>query len=304
MRRRLLLGAVAIACAFVACEREPLSLSFSNGVLGVYGFLVAGSDSVRVAFVRYDPNVRPFRASFAPVRGARGRLIGEDRALTLSEVSGRAGFLSCFQPHRGEPRDSAGGCYVTAVPEGLPPRTRYELELTTAGGDRVTGVATVPDTIGITRPSAGARLTVPSTGFDAATLVIDWNVPRRTRRLEVDLRPADERCRLHFEIVAESTVVAASPGRPAVLDGRPPGAVTARISGVGCFNEIGEPAPWDSVPARLVVAAFDSAYARYADAALSGGAANHDAVSVGLENAVGVFTGVARREVRIVLVSG
>jgi hypothetical protein len=59
---------------------------------------------------------------------------------------------------------------------------------------------------------------------------------------------------------------------------------------------------WDSVVVRLVVTAYDTAYARYVGEVISNESVRRSRASAGVQGALGVFAGAASAERRLVLV--
>jgi hypothetical protein len=74
------------------------------------------------------------------------------------------------------------------------------------------------------------------------------------------------------------------------------------IFAVECLRD-GIPERWDSLEARVLVTAFDTAYARYAAQVIGQESILRSHAAAGLSGAYGVFAGAAAAERRLVLIN-
>src|SRR5690606_28245897 len=150
----------AAACAVLAtlggCElmREPTPLDAVPEMIAVHALLVAGQDAASVLLTRPDRH-DPGGTSADPVPGASVRLIRGEQSIELVPGGDCAQrFGSSTEP------DLSAGCYTGAVPGGIVPGARYELEVTLPGGGTITGATTVPEPPTLLAPAPGAEIEV------------------------------------------------------------------------------------------------------------------------------------------------
>lgn len=278
--------ALMTACCLAGCElvQEPDPLALTEDQVAVYALLQAGAGSAHVLVVRYRADLMPFEPGFEPVTGAEVNLThgGIERALPAAPSSD-----SCFTPRSSQPGsqvDLQGGCYGGQLPSPIEPGERFELTLRLPGGGVVTGSAVVPAYPVLEEPAPEAR--VSASGFDVA-----WASSAGAARYEALVRSLDLLC--STELVDRETFGTRRVGGS--------GAGTARLELRAECRDGAEPLPWDSIPARLVFMAYDTAYAAWADHVLSAQRVRLEQASPGLEGATGVFAAraITRRDLTV-----
>lgn len=289
LRRFVLAGA---AILLVGCEfaRAPTALDIPESSIGAYGVLRAGSDTVSVLLVRFRTDLKYLERGFDPISGADVRVISGNDTLRLAEAP--AGFSRCYTTELDSPNvgASAGpGCYAATLPGGVQSGREYRLLARLPDGIMVEGVAAVPAAPGILAPQADAR--VPASEGEYTVRLV-YTTPPGTGRVEVAVLSLDNACTIRFE---DPTVRA---GGGLQIGAAESNSVVVRINRVSC-SERGRPVARDAVPARLVLTAYDTAYARYAAETLDRGSVLGSRASVGLTGALGLFAGAASSERRI-----
>lgn len=283
-------GVAADACDFT--REAPLAVEEER--TAVYSVLEAGSDSASVFIVHAPVDTEPGETPFRPVSGAEVRVITPSgETLHLVEV---AEVTGCFTPRDGaddEPGDT--GCYRTRVPGGVRPGGRYVLEVRLPDGRPVEGEVRVPRSLDLLAPAPDARIGVHP-GFDAAgEFEVRLEAPLAVARLELLVQSLREDCRVDLRetgpVIGGTMILAPDRSR-----------VNVPLDDAICEDADGEPVGFDSLPSRLTVVGYDSAYTLYAERVLeSEGAVPADEVSIGLTGAFGLFGSAAADERRIVL---
>lgn len=288
LKRLLLLGPLALA----GCEltRDPTGLELDARPVGVYSVLRAGADTVSVLVVRYREEFQLFEPGFEPVAGAEVRIVAGGDTLRL-----RPGSAECLvAPAPGErPVDAAPGCYAAGVPGGVRPAERYELLVRLPGGETVRGATQVPRAPELLAPAEDARLTPTSEG--RFVLRLGFDAPPEAGLVTLTLTAVEEAC----EISPEDETI--GPGEPIAVGGAGRDSAVVRVRAVRCAVK-GVPVRRDTVPARLLLTAFDTAYARYRAQVLDKQSVLERRASAGVSGAVGVFAGAAASERRVVFV--
>lgn len=297
----LLFAAALAGCGFV---REPTRVELEGTELMVASVLVAGSGHATVLVTEVDQAqaASPFTPVADPVAvvGAAVVLTREGgEALTLEEAASWAPPCLVTGGGRSDPNDRAGpGCYAAAVPGGLRPGERWTLEVRTRDGRIVDGHVRIPGPPAVAAPLPGARIPVRSAdGVREVPFTVRWTAEAGAAGALVglDARAAyqdgvavpDAECPLFGDFnqlsgdSARVHLYDAACFRP-----RPEG-------GLGHFVA-------DSVAADVVVAAYDSAYARYLEA-LDGASIPLSSASPGLTGAFGVLAGLAPVRVPVML---
>ncbi|MEX2609660.1 MAG: hypothetical protein WEA24_06915 [Gemmatimonadota bacterium] len=275
---------VALVLGAVGCDftRAPTALEVDGPTLGVHAVMEAGAPAVDV-LVTWTRVVAGADAPVTePALGASVRLIrGTD---TLAAGALPSGASSCALPPFGDDgQELRAGCYRVNLPGGVLPQERYGL-LVDVAGRAVTGAATVPASPVVDAPFAGDTLWVGATGPDPSTsdaVTVAW-APAGGRYMELSFGSATSACEVYIQKPGEDVGQAWLEVQDAVT-------ATVAPYALAC----GQDAP-DVVPAYLYVAAFDTAYARYArDRARGGNSVPAERASPGLVGAVGVFGGAA-----------
>ena len=307
--------AFLLACiGLAACEREPTALRFEDEQLMVHSVLVAGSDTVKVLVTRTvpepipDPNAPSGFPSVRPVSGAEVRLLFDGTTVSLQEAP--AGFSSCLSavPFAVIRADAIGpGCYAAAVPGGIRPEQQYGLEVRLASGERVQGSTQVPAAPAITAPAPGtrvrARINQFVEGADAAVAVpVRFRLPPTATGVRVAL--VVERIFQGGEPAADASCflggVDIDVRRAAPVD-----SAVVVVSSISCSRRVGERVEQvtpDSISGHILLAAFDSAYVRYAEAA-SQQSAERERLRAGITGALGLFSGAGTAAQPITLVT-
>lgn len=291
-RAALVLAVLASGCSGTGPTGAP------EGLVEVYGVLRTGSDTAAVLVRRFE------EGEFAspPLSGADVRLIAGSDTFRLPEAP--EGLLHCIPPERADdlPRPAGPGCYTALLPAPVRGGETYLLRIVLPGGGEVRGTAVVPEPPGVELPAEGARYDVQNGGVreeqPLAAIPVRWVPGSGTARIELSLAPG-------LPLPRDRP----RPGNRCVVDDfapptqriDPSGSAELWIYEAGCFLGI-EPAAWDSIPARLRVTAYDTAYARYAREVLGRSGARLERLSAGLTGAVGVFAGSASGERRVMLV--
>lgn len=281
----------AAACAVLAtlggCElmREPTPLDAVPEMIAVHALLVAGQDAASVLLTRPDRH-DPGGTSADPVPGASVRLIRGEQSIELVPGGDCAQrFGSSTEP------DLSAGCYTGAVPGGIVPGARYELEVTLPGGGTITGATTVPEPPTLLAPAPGAEIEGRvSPELEPAPFVAAWGADPPDRRTAVGLRAGRPECITMLRVDTW--------GVAHYLDVTGATSATLRTGLVQCGE--GTPAHLD---AHLVLAVYDANYDEYTRAALGnvyGIAGNQTAA--GIRGAAGVFGSTAAASVPVVLV--
>lgn len=268
-----------------------------EGMVEVYGVLRTGSDTAAVL-------VRRFQAgNFAspPLSGANVRLIAGSDTFRLPEAP--EGLLHCIPPERPDdlPRPAGPGCYTALLPGGVRAGETYRLRIALPGGGEVRGTAAIPELPRIGFPGDGTGFDVRNGGMreghPLTAIPVRWSAGAGTARIEVSLAPGLPMPRDGPRPGNRCEVDDFAPPTHRI---EPVGSAELWIYEVGCFRGI-ERAAWDSIPARVLVTAYDTAYARYAREVLGRSGARVERFSAGLEGAVGVFAGSASDERRVML---
>jgi hypothetical protein len=184
---------------------------------------------------------------------------------------------------------------------------RYELGIQFSGGE-IAGTATVPAAPTVLAPEEGARIPVKATGRDNpvadGSFSIRWSTPESASRPTINIRlgavfrsgrrVANARCEFFNTDFGRTD-----------SSSKTPDSTTISFELTNCFERLDSATVRnvrpDSVQARLFITAFDTAYARYAEA-IAQGSVERSRFSVGVTGALGVFAGAAMTERRVTLV--
>jgi hypothetical protein len=278
---------------------EPVRATEEN--VAVHAVLAAGTDTASLLLTRFVPAGPRTESRFSRVSGANVRLVRGADTLWLREAP--AGFTDCYTDARGagEAEEIGPGCYAAVVPGGLRAGERYELRASLPDGTLIRGAATIPGAPDILAPATArvvAVRTPESPLYSKSTMMfpVRWQVPAGTGRVEIGVvRPQAYRDGRPIARV----VCHLQPG-PLPADLVRTDSVTHQVVSASCSRG-GEIVRWDSIATRLVVTAYDTAYARYAREVLSGSVRTGRA-SAGVEGAFGLFAGAASAERRLTLV--
>lgn len=296
----LLLTCLATGCDLV---REPTPLELTGEEVLVHSLLLAGSDTVSVYLTRSRPGRGTPAPNIQPIAGAEVRIIGPAGSIRLNEDP--PGLPRCFIQNTGLQPATQPGCYGALLPGGVKPGARYELQIALPGGGTIEGIAVVPQPLVILAPEHQHRI-LAETPTSArpeiyGSVQTRWGgsgdagrVQFRIQSLAVlrnGVRVPSASC--DFETIS---VV------PRGVDARSTGSAFVGFQVLNCFEEPAsgtlrriEP---DSIQARFVITAFDTAYTRYAEV-ISKDAVERRHLSVGVRGALGVFAGAATSEQRV-----
>jgi hypothetical protein len=295
---RFLVAALLVLAS--ACTRDPARFEYTEASVAVHAVLQAGSEQATVLITRFQPGGVPLQGvSDAEVRLLRG-------AETLRLTPATADEAGCPRSVGTEPAtDAIPGCYAARVPHGIRSGERFELWIELPGGGSVHGRATIPDAPELRAPTEQARLVLdartPPSGTpsgavrELGTVEVRWTPLAAGTRLEVGISagpPASG--------APQGTVCAV--GAPRVASPGSVGSTGLPIFAVGCMRD-GTPERWDSLEARVLVTAFDTAYARYAAQVIGQESILRSHAAAGLSGAYGVFAGAATAERRLLLVN-
>lgn len=298
-------GVTLAVLALPGCDitRAAAPFEYSEDNVSVYGVMEAGSDTVRVILSRFDSRVAASAQPFAPLSGARVRVVRGPDTTHLAEAP--AGFSDCYRnpPPSGTQPAIRSGCYAARIPGGVRPRQQYQLSVLLPGGGTISGAALVPGAPALNSPAANARVEVPAAFSPGEAqrpglVRVHWAPVENAGRIEASLSGAAV-YRNGRVASGVSCRVTAFPGTSADLIRLD--SVVLAVTAPDC-TENGRPATWDSISARLLVTAYDTAYARYAAELAGGGTIRHPRASAGVSGAYGVFGGAASTERRLVLV--
>jgi hypothetical protein len=306
-RSALLLGVALIVggCEFL---REPTPLELTGEQIMVHGVLEAGSDTVAVLLTRVRPGRQGTNgAEVLPLSGVDVRIAGGGSSVRLAEAP--AGFGACLRARdtTGQgPRVFGPGCYAAVVPGGVRAGGRYELLVAAPGGE-IRGTVTVPTRPVILRPDENARFVIrrESGGERAAgEIPVRWTAPATAASIELNLVAAAV-----FEKGGQVSGAACRIERPVGLIypvERGDSASAVIYNPIYCHQPTSattvRAVEQDSIHARLLVVAYDTAYTRYATLP-SGSSVQRDRFAAGVTGALGVFAGAATTERRITLVT-
>lgn len=279
------------------CGDAGLTRTAPEGLVEVYGVLRTGSDTAAVLVRRFEEG----KFASPPLSGADVRLIAGTDTLRLPEAP--QGMLNCIPPERTDdlPRPAEPGCYTALLPGGVRPGETYRLWIGLPEGGEVRGTAVVPELPRMSLTEGGARFQVRNGGMrdgrPLAVIPVFWSAGAGTARVEVSLAPG-----------GPLPGTGPRPGNRCVADDfasptqriEPVDSADLWIYELQCFRGL-ETAAWDSVSARLVVTAYDTAYAHYAREVLGRSGARLARFSAGLVGAVGVFAGSASDEQQVML---
>jgi hypothetical protein len=296
---RLLVAVLLVLAS--ACTRDPARFEYTEASVAVHAVLQAGSERATVLITRFEPR----SARLQGVSGAEVRLLRGAETLRLTPT---AADESGCPPSAATELATAGaipGCYAVRVPHGIRSGERFELSIELPGGGSVRGTATIP---------APPELLVP---VEQARLVLDAGAPpsgapsgvvRELGTVEVRWTPLAAGTRLEVGITAQPAASGAPPGMVCAVSAprtASPGSVGSTrlpIFAVECLRD-GAPERWSSLEARVLVTAFDTAYARYAAQVIGQESILRSHAAAGLTGAYGVFAGAAAAERRLLLVN-
>jgi hypothetical protein len=296
------------------CGRDADPIELQRDPLQVHAVLAAGTDSVTVLVSRpaSDPS------AYDPVRGAAVLLTHDGVTVRLHE---RSDGRSCVVAGR-TPIGGGTGCYTATLPLPIAAGEVYGLEVLAPGGARVTGQTRVPHGVTFTAPHAAAVYPVecappaqspPGGGAGAcwgrvtgppsyeliplATIQLEWDAPPGAARVDATYRPV--------RIVSGNTEY---PGALCQVEPQPlfrpleapRGSARWSVLVIHCQAPL-DVLGWDAIHVETAVAVYDDAYRTYIDAVFDRNAARIEAVSAGLDGALGVFGAVNAQRREIVL---
>lgn len=298
-------GLLLLTCLATGCElvREPTPLELTGEQIMVHSLLQAGSVTVSVLLTRIRPGLGTATPIVQPVSGAAVRIVGAATSVRLDEA--HPGLPRCFHDYTTGFASSGAGCYGALLPGGVKPGARYELQIALPGGGTIEGIAVVPQPLVILAPEHQHRI-LAETPTSArpeiyGSVQTRWGgsgdagrVQFRIESLAVlrnGVRVPSARC--DFET---NSVV------PRGVDARSTDSAFVGFQVLNCFEEPASgtlrPIEPDSIQARFVITAFDTAYTRYAEV-ISKDAVERRHLSVGVRGALGVFAGAATSEQRV-----
>lgn len=302
MRTKVLLAALI---ALSACERPPLPLHLSGERLMVHAVLLAERDLVHVLVERVeprsatDPNLHEGLVEIRPVSGADVRVTVGGEELQLTEAPEGAPPCASQFPYAVPQQEVIGpGCYVAPAPGGVSPGDRYELVVRIAGEVVAEGSAEVPAFPVLTTPVAGGHYeVVMGPIFDERPL------PGIQVRYELDPAVAGILTSLRFDSVFTGGERASGAHCNYDSFGYPPEWREATVDSLAfvpraltCYRQPPQGGQEtfvpDSIFASLALAAFDSSYMRY-DQAARQQSAELASLQAGVSGALGLFAGVS-----------
>lgn len=248
--RRLLLPALLLAAA--GCQRPPDPFAFVEPTLSVHGLVAAGDSVVHVSFI-------PGEEHPGIGGGAAVTLDAGDAPIALREVphdsAGR-----CWLSFEGQARDG-WRCYAARLPQPVAPGTAWRLDADLASGEAVTGTTRVPAAPAIVRPAERERVAYHPLGSTEKTQFdVEWATDGAPR---VEIRLADIRAYRGGVMRGDLQCSLYGGGINAAV-GQPSGTRRVELQGIFCLDGDHREAAWDSVATRVVVTAYDSAYAEFA----------------------------------------
>lgn len=292
------LGVLALAALAAGCEfvREPTGLDLGADPVVVHSVLAAGSNRVSVFVVRVsDEGWTPGRTyeyepGMEPVSGAEVT-IGTPEG-TVQLVERMEGMPACFRSYEsygeGAAPPAGGGCYGAVIPAGIRAGVEYTLSMRLPDGRLVRGAATPPPAARVVAPEARARfvLRAPGHGGPLAEVEARFEAPDRVAAVGLALQATTAFANGEAVPGATCGIYAERAVEPART-----GRVTLPIHGFGCIRgDPGATRPFaaDSVHARLLVTAYDSAFVRY-QAAVGTRQATPGTAAQGITGALGLF---------------
>lgn len=296
-------GVLALSLS-AACDftRPPSPFEYSEDNVAVYAVLEAGADTVRVSLARFDARAGVPGERFTPVSGARAGIVHGSGTTGLVEAA--SGFTDCFRSPvpSGEQRPIQAGCYAARLPVRIASGETYRLRVHLPDGDSIAGSVVVPHPPRLRSPEEHARVEIPArasvgTVQSPGMVGVGWAAPPGVGRIEIAVAVD--------AVYREQGLVRGASCRIQV--GHPPAGSLVRLDSVALYvfppDCVVGPAPavWDSITARLVLTAYDTAYARYV-AEVHGGSVRRSRARAGVSGALGVFGAAASAERKIVLV--
>lgn len=300
LKSYLLLG---VALGLTACERAPTPFEMTREHVAVHAVLLAGSDRAPLKIARF----RPLTQRTAPLTGLGVALIQGSDTLRLEQaqpgMEGCAGVvLEVAEP----------GCYTGRLSAPIRSGEHYELDIELPGGERAWGTALVPNPPQVLTPEIAQRIPLRCPSPDEcrtvagskvleplAIIPTSWRAKPDAARIELDLHLMtvyrdgqavdDAQCRFF-------------PPNPQAFEGAAETHTEFRIYEVSCGTNVSSEVHWDSIAARVVVTAFDTAYARYANTVFGRESLLDSYASAGIRGALGVFGGAASSEREVILV--
>lgn len=290
-------------------QREPTPLELTGEEVMVHSVLEAGSDTVSVLLTRVRPGFQGRGPNVSPLSGAEVRISGGGSTARLTEAP--AGFGPCLAGH--DPQtgrlltEIGAGCYAAILPGGVRTGTRYELTVTGTGGE-IRGSTTVPEPPTILTPEDRARIVAQPTGYEnpvaGGSLSLRWSATEgaSVRAISMTSRAvfrngapvANTRCDFPIFAGEQSNSISA-----------PDNSVKLGFQIVNCFERPNSttlrPVRPDSVQARLLIAASDTASSRYSRYVVEQSARRKN-LAAGVTGALGVFGGTATAERQVTLV--
>ena len=302
------LGWLAALLGAASCEPDAAPLDPQKYGAAVHAMLHAGSDTASVLLMRYPPLDERRPALEGRITGAQVRIVHGTQMATLAEAP--AGFPDCVREeiHRFFHQLTAAqpGCYAARLPGPIRPGARYELEAELPGGARVRGATVVPELPEILSPSNRARFVVRDSGQSSSTgrpvvlsVPVEWQ-PAGGGVYDVNL-VIDRGFRGGTRLAGSGCIPEAHLGLTRGVRGR---STEIRLWDIDCY-EGSQNVAWDSAHARVLVTAFDTAYARYlADTAPGRESVRWNRATAGVQGALGAFAAAATAAREITLVRG
>lgn len=267
--------------------------------------LSAGSDTVFVSLVRVTPRPYSQESTARPIQGAEVRLQGDIATVGLTE--GPPGFPPCLTYHSSNREAATIPCYAAVFPGGVRPGGSYRLSILLPGGGTIEGAAKVPHTPAVIAPEADTRWIRRGSG-DIDTLRVRWSASPGTAGVGFALQSHRVFYKGALVANADCTIYLLGSSRPSVhrvLDSPRTDSASLTYDVIQCTGRVGTDAPFpfrpDSVQARLIVTAYDTAYTRYREGP-GGSSVRPEHITAGITGALGVFAGVASAQRRVTLV--
>ena len=290
---RIVFAWLLCACSFT---RDPVSIEGSETQFGVFSLLVSGADSASVLVVRFPPAPSVLHPGWEGVGGATVAIVAGADTIPLTELP--PDDRGCASGMAGDRPPGSSGCYRGLVPGGIRAGSSYALLADVPGFGRVNGLARVPFPPEVLAPAEGERLSADAVNGAWPRVLIRLQPGAGTQRIEATLTtPQDptRTCEAGFqggERGAQGLIV---------LDLREADSVSVPFS-AACFTSTGR-APVGEMPGVLRFLAVDSAFVRYAEAALENDneALLSSHTRAGIDRGIGFFAGAAVAERRVVL---
>jgi hypothetical protein len=295
----LLIG-LTTGCDFL---REPSPVELSGEEVLVHSLLLTGSDTVSVYLTRSRPGRGTPVPVIQPISGADVRIVGSGGSVRLAEDP--PGLPRCFVQNTGLQPATQPGCYGAFLPGGVKPGARYELQIALPGGGTIEGTAVVPQPLVILTPEHQHRILAQTPNSERpeiyGSVQTRWGGSGDVGRVQFGIESLAV-LRNGVRVPSASCGFETTSVVPRGVDARATDSAFVGFQVLNCFEEPASgtlrPIEPDSIQARFVITAFDTAYTRYAEV-ISKDAVERRHLSVGVRGALGVFAGAATSEQRI-----